>query len=861
MTSRLKRKLGELGIDTSSRKANENFCLIGTPLPPLEKSKDTGEFVPLWKQEVRDEKGRRRLHGAFTGGFSAGYFNTVGSKEGWTPSTFVSSRGDRAKKQAPRPEDFMDDEDLQDLKDSRNLVDTTEEMDFLGGTQKELQGKDDVGESDKDPVTRALEASLLPTPKDSVGARILKKMGWRLGQGIGPRISLKQRKAEDTLAYQPTTGTRHTGHTLELPDDDEEASKHTYAPRDTPVLHVNRKDNSHGLGYVPGLSLNERLGGKSGGSQNPRLAGGFGLGALNDAEDDDLDVYDHSHQQSRRRLAYDHHDGDDDDTVVIGGKGDKRNIVQGRSASSVQYFRDGRPVTIGFVLSHEPVAEDRWFPLPDVPPGWAPSPKRLWASEEDADRKPQLSRPPSGPESHGKWRRSNISADHRGAILGETPLPSAPRSVFEYMSEKDRERIKRIASGLTAPLSEQSISTPILAPTVTTKIEPHVAQAALRGYQPFTSDPAKQARYTAYLQSHANTDESIPELKPLPAQRTDEFKQELEGYAKAASLFKPISGAMAGRFTSAAVVDFGPKVHEGLHTPSHEEIAAKEAQRLKEEEDKISPKAHAAKMGMFGPLTRETKPWQPASRLCKRFGVKVPELLPDMQSEAGSHKASPSFTQSEETGPVPASVEKDHTVPVQKSNGPRDLGNIGLGEDETQGQDTLTYERPSMDIFKAIFASDDEDSDDEQEKEPEVDEEPPTSTNRSSLVGLVTEDIPVDLSTFKPTFIPREGKSKKSKDGERSKEKKEKKKEKKEKKGILVSFVMDEDGMEAAQPTQSKDRPKKKRKDKKDGEGNEDVGMWTDRPPPEVPNVISTVSTTTDTLPAPKSRKRAIDFM
>ena len=38
--------------------------------------------MPLWKQEVRDEKGRRRLHGAFTGGFSAGYFNTVGSKEG-----------------------------------------------------------------------------------------------------------------------------------------------------------------------------------------------------------------------------------------------------------------------------------------------------------------------------------------------------------------------------------------------------------------------------------------------------------------------------------------------------------------------------------------------------------------------------------------------------------------------------------------------------------------------------------------------------------------------------------------------------------------------------------------------------------
>lgn len=31
---------------------------------------------------VKDEKGRKRFHGAFTGGFSAGYFNTVGSKEG-----------------------------------------------------------------------------------------------------------------------------------------------------------------------------------------------------------------------------------------------------------------------------------------------------------------------------------------------------------------------------------------------------------------------------------------------------------------------------------------------------------------------------------------------------------------------------------------------------------------------------------------------------------------------------------------------------------------------------------------------------------------------------------------------------------
>lgn len=40
--------------------------------------------------QVTDEEGRRRFHGAFTGGFSAGYYNTVGSKEGRTECTFCT---------------------------------------------------------------------------------------------------------------------------------------------------------------------------------------------------------------------------------------------------------------------------------------------------------------------------------------------------------------------------------------------------------------------------------------------------------------------------------------------------------------------------------------------------------------------------------------------------------------------------------------------------------------------------------------------------------------------------------------------------------------------------------------------------
>ena len=50
---------------------------------------------------VLDEQGQRRFHGAFHGGFSAGYQNTVGSAEGWTPSNFISSRYHPQKSRPP----------------------------------------------------------------------------------------------------------------------------------------------------------------------------------------------------------------------------------------------------------------------------------------------------------------------------------------------------------------------------------------------------------------------------------------------------------------------------------------------------------------------------------------------------------------------------------------------------------------------------------------------------------------------------------------------------------------------------------------------------------------------------------------
>ena len=66
-------KRSRQAFEADLQKQESPFVFYGTPLPPLDEHvRDDGSFVPVWKQEVTDDRGRKRLHGAFTGGFSAG---------------------------------------------------------------------------------------------------------------------------------------------------------------------------------------------------------------------------------------------------------------------------------------------------------------------------------------------------------------------------------------------------------------------------------------------------------------------------------------------------------------------------------------------------------------------------------------------------------------------------------------------------------------------------------------------------------------------------------------------------------------------------------------------------------------------
>lgn len=94
----------------------------GTPLSKSSSDDQANNDGPIqnrrarlnYQQTVRDSQGRQRFHGAFTGGFSAGYFNTVDTLEGFQPRQFVTRRGSKhgASDFSHKPEDYMDDEDF-----------------------------------------------------------------------------------------------------------------------------------------------------------------------------------------------------------------------------------------------------------------------------------------------------------------------------------------------------------------------------------------------------------------------------------------------------------------------------------------------------------------------------------------------------------------------------------------------------------------------------------------------------------------------------------------------------------------------------------------------------------------------------
>lgn len=309
----------------------EDFVFYGTPIEREEdvssrKKKAIAEAsgqlrtLPAWKQEVTDEEGRRRFHGAFTGGFSAGYYNTVGSKEGWTPQTFTSSRKNRAEVKQQSLFNFLDDDEKAEME---GRLGTSMQYDTFGFTAAEVARKQAEKEQKQRPsaIPGPVPDEVVLPVTDSIGLTLLQKMGWRRGRSINSSHtdSLYNAKREARKAFLAFSFADVDGQPLDsglaedaadpiadLPTDDG-----NHFSKSTPVYLLNPKQDLHGLGYDPYKNAPEfrekkrsRLSnGRETGQQDRvlkdslfgfksgRVAPGFGVGALEDLDVEDEDVY------------------------------------------------------------------------------------------------------------------------------------------------------------------------------------------------------------------------------------------------------------------------------------------------------------------------------------------------------------------------------------------------------------------------------------------------------------------------------------------------------------------------------------------------------------------------------------------
>lgn len=535
------------------------------------------------------------------------YFNTVGSKEGWTPSTFVSSRSNR-KKDAPgaaqqRPEDFMDEEDIADAEEAQR-VQTAAGFAGLGSTQ--------------DAIQRGGFMDVFRIEGETIGVKLLKKMGWKEGQGVGPKV---RRKARLDGAERP----------------DDASTMHLFAPENTKMISFAKKHDHRGLGCGGEAKLSRtELGSdevKSENEEDDRPAmfapakankkkpksGGIGIGILNDTGSDDEDPY-----ELGPRISY---------NKVIGGDKKKKKpgggvmnpllkstpvFISKKTAlakASLRRCHDGRLPINGFILSSADEfstviqISTKYMP-PKIPENWTSSKTPRSGSQHAA----YLSTAEAA-------KASKLDPKSRAAILGEASLPG--KSVFDFLSAAARDRLASASGKTNLPvalneipdgyaMTDEERKRELLGQIP--KVEKYIADAALSrgasGFMPYGDDLPKRSRYRAYLEFQSGISPNPPEFGS--GMSKDDWLKELREFASCAQIFKPMSGMMATRFTSSTA----PKLTSDA--PDSKDLLSKPTPKPED------PAEQAAKVSMYGPLTRSTSSWYPTRLLCKRFNIKPP---------------------------------------------------------------------------------------------------------------------------------------------------------------------------------------------------------------------------------------------
>ena len=594
----------------------------------------------------------------------------------------------------------MDDEDLADAAEAQKL-ETAQSFAGLGTDSSSQSANNDI-------------IGLLTQGGHTMGHKLLQRMGWKQGQGIGPKVRRSARLGTATSQLDPGGTT------------------HLFAPEDTELIQLIRKkdkkglgliDNGENLGHLGNRPTDKRAAsdeddgdidteprsGSTGLSSTLMLRGrkkatpqrtGIGVGILNDDGSDGEDSF-----EVGPKIKYNKTLGGDkkkkkDKKLLAASNPKLRNTPVflsnvARAGGSLRRCHDGRLPLDGFMLAIAPESFAsvliKYAP-PPVPPGW----KSTRGIGDGVGK--------SGYKSvNDVARESTLDPRSRAAALGEKVLPG--KSVFDFLSPSVREKmitatgrqdlppaLGQIPAGFEPSAADQQAALWNDLP----KLDKETATAAMIRITggPYADNEAKKGRYLSYLQHSANPDSPRPTLSK--GMTKEDFVREIKEFYNCARIFKPMTGFMASRFTTG-------KTSSTLNNNIDHSLTL----LSKPEPKPADPAEEAARVGMYGQLTRSMEDFLPTRLLCKRFNVKPPaHSHPENEGEGDPKKpaeieAAPEFHDAAVLSAIPAAQDSE-----QELNGTED--GIRSAIDVNPERNAAIEQQAAQEgVLKAIFGDSD----------------------------------------------------------------------------------------------------------------------------------------------------------
>ena len=680
------------------------------------------------KKKNRKRQRTERLHGAFTGGFSAGHFNTVGSKSGWKPSNFeeVETEEDndgneegffssnlsssssaskcRRRRLMQRPEDFMDEEDANEwggpMKVNQSFQTNIAQSNNIGVKNT---ANDEKSIKDSSSLRKLLHANKKSSTskRDSVGKQLLKVLGWR--EHIKENDSksyayVSLDKDEKTLDGSLLSSKRLKRIEMQL-----SSRKHEVIPAP--------KTDTYGMGYEPYKNAPEF---KAHREMRKQRAQQRARAAASSTGDKRMNVY----------SIDDLNDDCDDDTGPVTKVSQKKNEHKDVLAYETMEDFIGTQTVGGFALHDD---DDQVY---DTSVGHSAS----------LFNKGEKSKINLGDYHNEAYEGSDSDVEEGDYLLNQFDRNKKIQKALKH-NEKGTSRMNAFAGALNAWASEGKENVNIKA--VTSDGEALLDGFDLGGSNSDTMKrhpgPEVPANYEV-KRHHFSHEDAISTLKELSSMKreaieTKRAEKERSNEPIAGKAFASLSSALKNRFTKST------KTEDKL-TNSRAEINPRNVK-----------------------VSRTTKSWQPSHLLLKRFNVSSTFTKNDQNAQTTNAKA---LGLSKEENFFQKDVLGQLKLPSNFNNDQ----NSALGNN-TLAAEKIDTERPSYELMKSIF----EPSSDEDDLEEEITNNF-TEHNGSDDKKIGNDVEPTDVHDVQITSSSKKKRKKSSSKFEKMKKKLKKQKKK-----------------------------------------------------------------------------------